>query len=118
MQDSKHPFWRHCLSLASETQPRQAVYHNPLRDIGRSISNSQQAKTVVMSYMLGVSLIAKSLNGAATEKEQQALSGLTQQALEQLERFTEERLKKKNTNALHKAAEQATNAGLDVPPCR
>ena len=82
-------------------------YRNPLRDIARSISNSQQAKMVVMSYMLGVSLIAKSLKGTATEKEQQALSALTQQALEQLERFTEGKLEQKDTMALRKAAEQA-----------
>ena len=60
-------------------------YRNPLRDIRRSISNSQQATMVVMSYMLGVGLIAKSLRGVTTEKAQQALSTLTQQAFEQLE---------------------------------
>lgn len=86
-------------------------YRNPLRDIGRSISNSQQAKMVVMSYMLGVSLIAKSLKGTATEKEQQALSALTQQALEQLERFTEGKLEQKDAKALGKATKQATDVG-------
>ena len=86
-------------------------YRNPLRDISRSISNSQQAKMVVMSYMLGVSLIAKSLKGTATDKEQEALSALTQQALEQLERFTEGKLEQKGPKALRKAAEQATDAG-------
>jgi len=81
-------------------------YRNPLRDIGRSISNSQQAKMVVMSYMLGVSLIAKSLKGTATEKEQRALSTLTQQALEQLEQFTEGKLEQKDAKTLRKAAKQ------------
>ena len=86
-------------------------YRNPLRDIGRSISNSQQAKMVVMSYMLGVSLIAKSLKGTATEKEQEALSALTQQALEQLERFTEGKLEQKDAKALLKTVDEATDAG-------
>ena len=86
-------------------------YRNPLRDIGRSVSNSQQAKIVVMSYMLGVSLIAKSLKGTATEEEQQALATLTEQALEQLERFTEGTLEQKDAKALRTAAKQATDAG-------
>lgn len=86
-------------------------YRNPLRDIGRSISNAQQAKMVVMSYMLGVSLIAKSLTGTATEKEQKALSTLTQQALEQLERFTEEKLEQKEPKATRTDAKLTTNAG-------
>jgi hypothetical protein len=85
-------------------------YRNPLRDIGRSISNSQQAKMVVMSYMLGMSLIAKSLKGTVTDKEQEALSVLTQQALEQLERLTEGKLEQKDPKALRKA-EQAVDAG-------
>jgi multisubunit Na+/H+ antiporter MnhB subunit len=82
-------------------------YQNPLRDIGRSISNSQQAMLVVMSYMLGVCLIAKSLKGTPTDNEQQALFALTQQALEQLERFTEEALEQKDATSLHKATRQA-----------
>jgi hypothetical protein len=80
-------------------------YRNPLRDIGRTISNSQQSKMVVMSYMLGVSLIAKSLNGKATEKEQCALSAFTQQALEQLDQLTEGKIEK-SAKGPRKAARQ------------
>ena len=86
-------------------------YRNPLRDIGRSVSNSQQAKLVVMSYMLGVNLIAKSLNGTATEKEQQALFALTQRALEQLEQFTEGSFEHKDAKSLREAANRAMNTG-------
>ena len=64
-------------------------YRNPLRDIARSISNAQQAKMIVMSYMLGVHLIGKSISGETTEDQQKALSKLTEQAIEHLERFTE-----------------------------
>ena len=86
-------------------------YRNPLRDIGRSIANAQQARIVVMSYMLGMSLLAKSLAGKATDKEQQALSAFTQQALDQFDRFTAGKLEQKDPDALGKPAGQATDAG-------
>ena len=69
-------------------------YRNPLRDIGRSIANAQQSKIVVMSYMIGMGLIAKSLQGTTTDKEQQALSTFTQQALDQFKRFTDGKLER------------------------
>jgi NADH:ubiquinone oxidoreductase subunit 6 (subunit J) len=83
-------------------------YRNPVRDIARSIANSQQGQIVVLSYFLGMSLIAKSLEGTATDKEQQALSAFTQQALDQLDRLTDGKLEQK---ALGHAAEPATDAG-------
>jgi hypothetical protein len=64
-------------------------YRNPLRDIARAVSNAQQSKMVIMSYMLGVSLVGRSLDGRASDAELEALSKLTQRALEQLEKFTE-----------------------------
>ena len=64
-------------------------YRNPLQDIGRAISNAQQAKITVLTYMLGVGLVGRGLVGNATEAQQAALSRLTEEALERLERFTE-----------------------------
>ena len=82
-------------------------YRNPLRDISRSISNAQQAKMIIMSYMLGVGLIGRSLSGRNTESEQESLRVLTRNALEQLESFTEARMEKGQAEALHQAAIQA-----------
>lgn len=65
-------------------------YRNPLRDIGRAVSNAQQSKMAVMSYMLGVSLVGESVYGgkAATEALG-ALSELTEEALQRMEHFSE-----------------------------
>jgi hypothetical protein len=64
-------------------------YRNPVRDIGRVISNAQQAQMIVLTYMLGVGLVGQGMTGKATGEQQEALSKLTNEALERLERFTE-----------------------------
>jgi hypothetical protein len=64
-------------------------YRNPLQDIGRAISNAQQAKITVLTYTLGVGLVGKGIVSSATEAHQAALSKLTDEALKRLERFTE-----------------------------
>lgn len=86
-------------------------YRNPLRDIGRSISNSQQAKMTVMSYMLGVTLINRSLGGTPTEKEQLALATLTRQALGQLDRFMQDKASPEDEDEAGAAAEHPAQPG-------
>jgi len=67
-------------------------YRNPLRDVGRAVSNAQQSKMAIMSYMLGVSLVGESVyHGKPTEDAGRRLRGLTRDAIELLERYSEDR---------------------------
>ncbi len=66
-------------------------YRNPLRDIQAAVSNAQQAKIAIMSYILVVSLVGESVyEGKDTDSQNRRLSELTDKALHQLEHFTED----------------------------
>ena len=65
-------------------------YRNPLKDIQHAVSNAQQAKMTIMSYMLGISLIGESAySRKETSDESTRLMDLTRESLQQLQHFTE-----------------------------
>jgi len=65
-------------------------YRNPLRDVGRAVSNAQQSKMAIMSYMLGVSLVGESVyHSKQTDEAIRRLGELTHGAVQQLEQFAE-----------------------------
>lgn len=65
-------------------------YKDPVRTVGRAVSNAQQARMAIMSYMLGVALIGENVyRGAATDAAQKQLADLTQRTMVTLEEFTE-----------------------------
>jgi hypothetical protein len=59
-------------------------YRRPWEDIARGVSNSQQARIIATSYLSGISMLDPRDPGA-----QAALQGLTRQAVELIEGFTE-----------------------------
>jgi len=66
-------------------------YRNPLTDIARVVSNAQQAKIVITSYVIGISLIHDSIGiGVPNEEHLKNLLLLTDKALRQLQKYTEE----------------------------
>jgi hypothetical protein len=67
-------------------------YRNPLRDVGRAVSNAQQSKMVLMTYMLGVSLIGEDVyHGTPTEDAGRRLREMTDELVALLERYAEDR---------------------------
>ena len=71
-------------------------YRNPLRDVGRAVSNAQQSKMAIMSYMLGVSLVGESVyHSKQTDEAIRRLGELTHGAVQQLEQFAEGQTKGK-----------------------
>ncbi|MEN8150808.1 MAG: hypothetical protein ABFS86_13375 [Planctomycetota bacterium] len=67
-------------------------YRNPLRDVGRAVSNAQQSKMVLMTYMLGVSLIGEDVyHGTPTADAGKRLREMTDDLVALLERYTEDR---------------------------
>ena len=65
-------------------------YKDPVRAVGRAVSNAQQARMAIMSYMLGVALIGENVyRGAATDAAQKQLADLTERTMFTLEEFTE-----------------------------
>src|SRR6266571_7828952 len=65
-------------------------YRNPLRDIGRSVSNAQQSKIAIMSYTLGVTLLGESAyHGRNTAEQQNRLKDLTEDAVRMLPQYVE-----------------------------
>lgn len=73
-------------------------YRNPLSHIARTVSNAQQAKMAVLSYLLGITL----LNQQITDNPKDAahlnnLIHLTESALEQLQTYAESSSKAKTT---------------------
>jgi hypothetical protein len=68
-------------------------YRNPLRDIGIAVSNAQQSKMAVMSYMLGVTLIGEGVyGGRQTAEAISRLSGITEDAMSRMEQYSEQSL--------------------------
>jgi hypothetical protein len=66
-------------------------YRNPLADIARSVSNAQQAKITLTSYLIGVSLIRDNIGlSPPQESHLEHLSTLTEKTLTQLQTYVEE----------------------------
>lgn len=67
-------------------------YRNPLRDVGRAVSNAQQSKMVLMTYMLGVSLIGEDVyHNKRTAEAGRRLREMTDEMVALLERYAEDR---------------------------
>jgi hypothetical protein len=65
-------------------------YRNPLTHIARTVSNTQQAKMAVMSYLLGISLLNQQIQaGGPTDAQVNKLIHLTESALGQLQTYAE-----------------------------
>jgi hypothetical protein len=72
-------------------------YRNPLNDIARSVSNAQQAKITLTSYLIGVSMIRDSIGLDQPEPSHlESLSKLTELALTQLQTYVEVQRKSRN----------------------
>jgi hypothetical protein len=54
-----------------------AFYRSPVTQIRESAAEVQRSSMILMSYMLGLSLLSKSLRGMETAKESEMLTGLT-----------------------------------------
>jgi hypothetical protein len=65
-------------------------YRNPLSHIARTVSNTQQAKMAVMSYLIGITLLNQQVRaGGPTDAHVNNLIHLTERALKQLQSYTE-----------------------------
>src|SRR5207247_591933 len=66
-------------------------YKNPLIEIGRAVSNSQQAKIAVTSYLVGISLVSDMIGvlGKPSDKHLKDVLDLTEKTLGLLETYTE-----------------------------
>lgn len=65
-------------------------YRNPLSDVARTVSNAQQGKIAVMSYLIGVSLINQQIGERSpTDKHLKELVQLTESTLGQLQTYVE-----------------------------
>lgn len=65
-------------------------YRNPLTHIAQTVSNTQQAKMAVMSYLLGISLLNQEIKpGVSINTQMDHLIRLTERALWQLQVYTE-----------------------------
>jgi hypothetical protein len=66
-------------------------YRNPLRDVGRTVSDAQKSRMAIMSYMLGVSLVGESVyHGKQTDEALRRLAELTHGALQRIGQFAED----------------------------
>jgi hypothetical protein len=64
-------------------------YRNPLNDIARSVSNAQQAKIALTSYLIGLSIIKDSIGLKPELSHLESLNKLTELALTQLQTYVE-----------------------------
>jgi hypothetical protein len=65
-------------------------YKNPLADLATAVSNAQQAKIALSSYIMGIALIRDAIGvGPPTEVHVKMLVDLTENALKQLQTYTE-----------------------------
>lgn len=66
-------------------------YRNPLADIARAVSNAQQAKIAITSYLIGINLINQSIGlNLPAEWHLQSLLQVTDKVLGQLQDYTED----------------------------
>ena len=66
-------------------------YRNPLADIARTVSNSQQAKLAILSFLMGAELLNRQVGQREpTTEHLQSLTDLTEKALRQLQPSTEQ----------------------------
>jgi hypothetical protein len=66
-------------------------YRNPLADIARAVSNAQQAKLAITSYLIGITLIHQSIGlNPPAEWHLQSLLQVTDKVLRQLQEYTED----------------------------
>jgi hypothetical protein len=66
-------------------------YRNPLADIARAVSNAQQAKIAITSYLIGITLIHDSIGlGVPTTEHIKNLLQVTDKTLNQLQKYTED----------------------------
>ena len=66
-------------------------YRNPLTHIARTVSNAQQAKMAVMSYLIGLTLLNQQVGSTKPSHEHlENLISLTESALGQLQKYAEE----------------------------
>ena len=66
-------------------------YRNPLADIARAVSNAQQAKMAITSYLIGITLIHQSIGfSLPTDQHIQNLLQVTDKALGQLQTYAED----------------------------
>jgi len=61
-----------------------AFYRSPVEQIRESAGDMQRASMVLMSYMLGLSLLSKSLTGQRTAEESEMLTALTRDLIDLL----------------------------------
>lgn len=74
-------------------------YRNPLVHIARTVSNAQQARMAVTSYLLGLSMLYEQIGpGAPTDGHLKCLTDLTEMALRQMQRYVEEATKATRPN--------------------
>jgi|GEM_PF-3543323 len=65
-------------------------YRNPLADVARTVSNAQQGKIAVMSYLIGVSLVNQQIGERSpTSNHLKELVQLTEATLGQLQTYVE-----------------------------
>ncbi len=65
-------------------------YRNPLADIARTVSNTQQGKITVMSYLIGVAILNQQIGlGKPSNEHLQNLIHLTEKTVGQLEKYAE-----------------------------
>ena len=75
-------------------------YRNPLADIAQAVSNAQQAKIVITSYVIGMTLIHDSIGlGAPAEEHIRNLLQVTDKALRQLQNYVEVPTKSNETTS-------------------
>lgn len=61
-----------------------AFYRSPVTQIRESAADMQRASMILMSYMLGLSLLSKSLSGKQTAEESEMLTTLTRDLIDLL----------------------------------
>jgi len=59
-------------------------YRRPLADVARSVSNTQQAKIALVSYLIGLNYINNSIVSVATDKHLENLLKLTENTIGQM----------------------------------
>jgi hypothetical protein len=66
-------------------------YRNPLADIARTVSNTQQAKMAITSYIIGLSLVRDAIASGPTKEEHiRLLIEMTEKSLLQLQTYAED----------------------------
>jgi hypothetical protein len=73
-------------------------YRNPLADIGRAVSNAQQAKIAITSYLIGITLIHDSIGlDVPTNEHIKNLLQVTDRTIKQLQKYTEDDARENNS---------------------